>query len=128
MNGTIMSSCPRSCTMTMASICHHQHGPAEPARLRGRLGEAGADDLPGVSETARDIVLALQSPEAEAKARFIADRLHTLAAAAALARSAPSQITEAYALTQLAQSAWMPGASDLGEALKPLLDPDFVTM
>jgi putative acyl-CoA dehydrogenase len=89
---------------------------------------ADAGDLPGASDTARDIVLALHSPEPEAKARFIADRLYTLATAAALARSAPSQITEAYALTRLAQPARMPGANDLGEALKPLLDRAFVTM
>ena len=34
-------------------------------------------------------VLALHSPEAEARARFIADRLFVLASTAALARSAP---------------------------------------
>ena len=49
-----------------------------------------------------DIVLALHSPEAEARARFIAERLFALAAAAALARSAPPEIAEAYALTRLA--------------------------
>jgi putative acyl-CoA dehydrogenase len=87
-----------------------------------------AGDLPGASDTARDIVLALQSSEAEANARFIAERLFTLAAAAALARSAPPQITEAYALTRLAQPARMPGANDLGGALKPLLERSFATM
>ncbi len=87
---------------------------------------ADARDLPGASDAARDIVLALQSPDAEAKARFIADRLHIVAATAALARSAPAQITEAYALTRLAQPARMPGANDLGEALKPLLERAFV--
>ncbi|WP_457092545.1 acyl-CoA dehydrogenase family protein [Microvirga sp. P5_D2] len=87
-----------------------------------------AGDLPGASDTARDIVLALQSSQAEAKVRFIAERLFTLAAAAALARSAPPQITEAYALTRLVQPARMPGANDLGDALKPLLERSFVTM
>jgi putative acyl-CoA dehydrogenase len=89
---------------------------------------ADAGGLPGASETARDIVLALHSPEAEARARFIAERLFTLAAAAALARSAPSQVTEAYALTRLAQPARMTGANDLGAAVKPLLDRAFVTI
>jgi len=87
-----------------------------------------AGDLPGASETARDIMLALQSPEAEAKARFIAERLFTLAAAAALARSAPPAIAEAYALTRLVQPARMTGANDLGTAVKPLLDRAFVTI
>jgi putative acyl-CoA dehydrogenase len=86
---------------------------------------ADAGDLPGAPEAARDIVLALQSPEAEAKARFIAERLFTLAATAALARSAPSQITEAYALTRMAGSARMTGANDLGDAAKPLLERAF---
>lgn len=87
-----------------------------------------ADDLPGASDTARDIVLALQSPDAEARARFIAERIFTLAAAAALARMAPSQITESYALTRLAQPARIPGANNLGDALKPLLERAFVTI
>jgi len=89
---------------------------------------ADVRDLPGASDTARDIVLALQSPEAESKARFIAERLFTLAAAAALSRSAPPQITEAYALTRLAQPARMTGANDLGDALKPLLERASVTI
>ena len=46
-------------------------------------------DLPGASDAARDIVLALHSPDAEARARFIAERLFVLAATAALVRSAP---------------------------------------
>ena len=79
-------------------------------------------------ERARDIMLALQSPEAEARARFIAERLFTLAAAGALARSAPEQITEAYALTRLAHPSRMMGANDLGAAVKPLLDRAFVTI
>ncbi|MGO4386021.1 isovaleryl-CoA dehydrogenase [Microvirga sp. 2YAF29] len=93
--------------------------------LERLMSDAG--DLPGASDTAHDIVLALQSSEAEARARFIADRLYTLAAAAALARSAPTQITEAFALTRLAQPARMPGGNNLGEALKPLLERAFVT-
>ncbi|WP_262028870.1 isovaleryl-CoA dehydrogenase [Microvirga sp. Mcv34] len=78
--------------------------------------------LPGASETARDIVLALQSADAEAKARFVAERLFSLAATAALARSAPAEITQAYALTRLASPPRMIGANDLGQAVDPLLE------
>ncbi len=90
------------------------------------MADAGA--LPGASETARDIVFALQSPDAEAKARFVAERLFTLAAAAAMIRSAPPQITEAYALTRLARPSRMLGANELGDAVKPLLDRTFATI
>jgi putative acyl-CoA dehydrogenase len=86
---------------------------------------ADAGDLPGASDAARDIVLALGSPDAQAKARLVAERLFRLAAAAALARSAPPEITEAYALTRLSRPARMIGANDLGQAVKPLLDRAF---
>ncbi|EIM29546.1 isovaleryl-CoA dehydrogenase [Microvirga lotononidis] len=79
-------------------------------------------DLPGASDAARDIVLALQSDDAEAKARFVAERLFVLAATAALARSAPAGITQAYALSRLASSARMIGANDLGAVEDPLLE------
>jgi putative acyl-CoA dehydrogenase len=87
---------------------------------------ADAGDLPGASEAARDVLMALHSPEAEARARLVANRLGTLAAAAALARSVPPQIAEAYALTRLATPARMIGANDLGEALEPLLSRSFM--
>jgi putative acyl-CoA dehydrogenase len=87
---------------------------------------ADVKDLPGASDAARDIVIALQSTEAEAKARLITDRLFTLAATAALSRSAPAEITEAYALTRLNAPARMIGANDLGSAVKPLLDRVFL--
>ncbi len=89
---------------------------------------ADAGELPGASEAARDIVLALQSPDAEARARFVAERMFVLAATAALARSAPPQITEAYALTRLASPARMIGANDPGAAVKPLLDRGLATI
>ncbi|WP_230532135.1 isovaleryl-CoA dehydrogenase [Microvirga roseola] len=89
---------------------------------------AEAGGLPGATDAARDIALALRSPEAASKARFIADRLFTLAAAAALSRSAPPEISEAYALTRLASPARMIGANDPGAALKPLLDRGFATI
>ena len=91
--------------------------------LEGLMAEAGS--LPGASEAARDIVLALQSPDAEAKARLVASRLFTLAAAAALARSAPPEITQTYALTRLHSPARTVGANDLGAAVKPLLERAF---
>lgn len=89
---------------------------------------ADLQDLPGASEAARDLVMALHSPDAEARARFIAERLFLLAATAALARSAPSEITEAYALTRLATPARMIGANDLGPAVNPLLERAFVAI
>ena len=85
-------------------------------------------DLPGASDAARDIVLALHSPDAEARARFIAERLFVLAATAALVRSAPPRIAEAYALTRLAAPSRMIGANDLGEAVNPLLERAFVAI
>lgn len=85
-------------------------------------------DLPGASEAARDLVMALHSPEAEARARFIAERLFLLAATAALAQSAPSEITEAYALTRLATPSRMIGANDLGQAVNPLLERALVAI
>ena len=89
---------------------------------------ADVRDLPGASDAARDIVMALHSPEAEARARFIAERLFVLASTAALARSAPSQITEAYALTRLASPSRMIGANDLGLAVTTLLERAFVAI
>lgn len=77
--------------------------------------------LPGAPEAAREIGLALRCSEPEARARFVAERLYTLAATAALAHSAPAQITEAYAATHLAKASRMIGANDLGAAAKPLL-------
>jgi putative acyl-CoA dehydrogenase len=89
---------------------------------------ADVAELPGASDAARDIVLALQSSDAEAKARFVAERLFILAATAALARSARPQITEAYALTRLAAPSRMIGANDLGLAVIPLLERAFVAI
>jgi putative acyl-CoA dehydrogenase len=83
---------------------------------------ADIQDLPGASEAAMDLVMALHSPEAEARARFIAERLFLLAATAALARSAPPAIAEAYALTRLASPSRTIGANDLGPAVNPLLE------
>jgi putative acyl-CoA dehydrogenase len=81
-----------------------------------------AAGLPGASEAAREIVLSLHAPEAEANARYAADRLATLAAAAALARSAPAAIGEAYARTRLASSRRMIGANELNGTVDALLE------
>ena len=79
-------------------------------------------DLPGASEAARDILIAIHAQEAEARARFAADRLATLAAAAALARSAPPEISQAYARTRLLTARHAIGANDLGAVEKSLLE------
>ncbi|MET0744688.1 MAG: DNA alkylation response protein, partial [Microvirga sp.] len=84
--------------------------------------------LPGGPETVLTIQSALLSDDLEPRARHIADRLYHLAAAAALTRSAPPAIAEAFAQTRLAQPARMIGANDLGPALKPLLDRAFTTI
>jgi putative acyl-CoA dehydrogenase len=84
--------------------------------------------LPGASDAARDIVLALQSSDPEAKARFVTERLFALAATAALVRAAPPPIAESYALTRLATPSRMIGANDLGEAVNALLERSFVAI
>ena len=54
--------------------------------------------------------------------RLVRERVVQLAAAAALLRSAPPGIAEAYALTRLAVPSRMIGANDLGTAVNPLLE------
>jgi putative acyl-CoA dehydrogenase len=102
----------------------------EPEAATAVLERLMADirDLPGASHAARDLIMALHSPEAEARARFIAERLFVLAATAALARSAPPAIAETYALTRLAAPSRMIGANDLGPAVNPLLERAFVAI
>jgi putative acyl-CoA dehydrogenase len=90
------------------------------AVLDGLVTEAGS--LPGVPEAARDILMALHAPDAEARARLAADRLATLAAAAALARSAPAAVAECYALTRLAAPRRTIGANDVGDVADSLLE------
>jgi putative acyl-CoA dehydrogenase len=99
--------------------------PAAAAAVLDRL-MAEVAGLPGASDAARDIVLALQSSNPEAGARLIASCLFALAATAALVRSAPREIAETYALTRLAAPARMVGANDLGAAVKPLLERVFM--
>jgi putative acyl-CoA dehydrogenase len=99
--------------------------PAAAAAILERL-MAEVAGLPGASDAARDIVLALQSSSPEAAVRLIASRLFALAATAALVRSAPREIAETYALTRLAAPSRMVGANDLGAAVKPLLERVFM--
>ena len=58
----------------------------------------------------------------------MAERLFALAATAALARSAPARIMQAYALTRLANPSRMIGANDLGDAVNPLLERAFAAI
>ncbi|MFE1603259.1 acyl-CoA dehydrogenase family protein [Methylobacterium sp. ID0610] len=83
---------------------------------------AEADGLPGAREAARAVAEALSAPDAEARARFATGRLAALAAAAALAGSAPPAIAEAYAATRLAREHGFHGAADLGPAAGLLLE------
>jgi putative acyl-CoA dehydrogenase len=96
---------------------------AAAATLSGLM--AGIDGLPGARDTAGAVIVALKSPDAEARARFIADRLYTLAAAAALAESAPPAIAEAWALTRLSRNTGMIGTNDLSAATETLLHRAF---
>jgi len=69
----------------------------------------------------RAITAAFRSPEPEAQARLTTDRLALLAAVAALARSAPADVAEAYASTRLATPRRVLGANDLGAVAEALL-------
>lgn len=89
---------------------------------------SGVDHLPGARDTASEIIQALKSTEAEARARFIADRLFALAATAALAASAPPEIAEAWARSRLARPAGLIGSNDLGGATDALLERVFQTI
>ncbi|WP_210483250.1 isovaleryl-CoA dehydrogenase [Microvirga antarctica] len=87
-----------------------------------------AVDLPGVRETGAAVRQALAAPDAEARARFIADRLYALAAAGALAASAPPEIATAWARTRLVTPAGMMGSNPLGDSAKPLLERIFTAI
>ena len=85
----------------------------------------GIEELPGARDAASEVLQALRSPEAESRARFIADRLYALAAASALAASAPPAVAEAWARTRLVGPPGIPGSSDLGTATGVLLERAF---
>lgn len=73
------------------------------------LRQAGA--LPGAAAAAGTAALCLRAGDREARARLAAERLATLAAAAALAESAPPAIAEAFAATRLERPAAIYGAN-----------------
>jgi putative acyl-CoA dehydrogenase len=78
--------------------------------------------LPGAAEATQDILAAWQSPERERRARQAVDRLAALAATAALTRSAPPVVAEAYAATRLATPRRLIGANEIGGAAALLLE------
>ncbi|MFG1462006.1 acyl-CoA dehydrogenase family protein [Xanthobacter sp. DSM 24535] len=90
-------------------------------RAAGRDREAARDvvtalaeearDLPGAREAAGEIADSLNVPDAEGRARHVAERLSTLAAAAALARGAPAAVAQAYAETRLCHPRRLYGAN-----------------
>ena len=79
-------------------------------------------NLPGVDDAVRDIEQALRGPDAEPRARFVTDRLATLAATAALAGAAPREIAETYANTRLRASRRIIGANDVNNLMTMLVD------
>jgi putative acyl-CoA dehydrogenase len=92
-------------------------GDAEAAQrvLAELAGEAQA--LPGAADAAAFIGKALAASTPEASARAAVERLAQLAAAAALAKSAPPDIAEAFARTRLmGRPAMTFGTSALGDA------------
>ncbi|MFG1347215.1 acyl-CoA dehydrogenase family protein [Xanthobacter autotrophicus DSM 431] len=70
-----------------------------------------AGDLPGAVAAAETVVECLRAGDREAHARRAAERLATLAAAAALAESAPPAIAEAFAATRLGRPASLYGTN-----------------
>ena len=81
-----------------------------------------AAGLPGVAEAAKGLGDALRGDNPEWRARFAADRLAGLATAAALRRSAPAAIAEAWARTRLATPRRIYGANDPGDLAPRLLE------
>jgi putative acyl-CoA dehydrogenase len=81
-----------------------------------------ARGLPGVADAVAGIAADLRAPDAEARARRATGRLATLAAAAALAESAPPAIAEAYAATRLAAPRETFGANAVGGVAALLLE------
>jgi putative acyl-CoA dehydrogenase len=79
-------------------------------------------DLPGATEAAAFIARTLSAADGEAHARAAVERLALLAAAAALAEGAPSQVAQAYARTRLSGLRGSQfGAADLTAAESALL-------
>jgi putative acyl-CoA dehydrogenase len=75
----------------------------EPEEGRAVIAALGDAPIPGATEAAKVVVAAVAHADAEAQARAAVERLAVLAAAAALAESAPTFVTEAFARTRLSQ-------------------------
>jgi len=93
----------------------------EMVAVAGQLAEE-AGGMPGVAEAAKDVGDALRGDNPEWRARFAADRLAGLATAAALRRSAPAAVAEAWARTRLATPRRIYGANDVGDLAPRLLE------
>lgn len=96
----------------------------EPARALIAALVSECHDLPGAAETGEAIMAVVGSAESERRARAAVERLALLAAAGALAASAPSAVAETFARGRLlSPQDRMFGATDIsaGEALS-LLD------
>jgi len=93
----------------------------EMVAVAGQLAEE-AGGMPGVAEAAKDLGDALRGDNPEWRARFAADRLAGLATAAALRRSAPAAVAEAWARTRLATPRRIYGANDVGDLAPRLLE------
>ncbi len=93
----------------------------EAARALVAALAAEAGDLPGVAGTAQQIIEDLTARDPQPLARRAADRLATLAAAAALASGAPAAIAEAYAGTRLRTQRGVFGTNPVAAATDLLL-------
>lgn len=89
--------------------------------VAAQLGEE-TKGLPGAAEAEKALGDALRGDNPEWRARLAADRLAALATAAALRRSAPAAITEAWARTRLAAPRRIWGANDIGGLAPKLLE------
>ncbi|MBV8764701.1 MAG: DNA alkylation response protein, partial [Hyphomicrobiales bacterium] len=77
--------------------------------------------LPGVKAAKQRIEVGLAKSDAETSARAVTQDFATLATVAALARSAPAAIVEAFARTRLARSSLVVGAAELSSECGELL-------
>jgi len=73
----------------------------EADETRGVLAALACADLPGMRDAAALVAATLAAPDAESHARAAVEQLAVMAAAAALAESAPAQIAELFATTRL---------------------------
>ncbi|MEP9378858.1 acyl-CoA dehydrogenase family protein [Aquabacter sp. CN5-332] len=98
---------------------------AAQALVEGLRDEAAG--LPGVVETAEEVLRLLSIREGDAHARRAADRLSALAATAALAKGGPAPVAEAYARTRLAERHGLYGTAELEDVAGALLERAYQT-